>query len=139
MVYLLIIMDLRHPCPYSSLSQNAGVPRVADIFISYARPDRAPIEKLAQALEQLEGLTNALLDEREQRERLTVSELCGRLAVLMCGRVAVNCACVYQAEFEAEKDATATLAADLRETIYQVADPLNAALAKKAGVKTQLY
>lgn len=57
----------------------------------------------------------------------------------MCGRVAVNCACVYQAEFEAERDATATLAADLRETIYQVADPLNAALAKKAGVKTQLY
>ena len=29
-------------------------------------------------LEQLEVLTNALLDEREQRERLTVSELSGR-------------------------------------------------------------
>ena len=48
-------------------------------------------------LEQLEVLTNALLDEREQRERLTVSdvvweadsELCGRLAVMLSGRLAV--------------------------------------------------
>lgn len=60
--------------------------------------------------QQLEMLTNALLDERELRERL-------------------------QAEFQAEREATAQLAADLRETIYQVADPLNAALAKKADLK----
>eukprot|EP01043_Picozoa_sp_COSAG02_P082949 COSAG02_NODE_21066_length_804_cov_1.139007_1_plen_92_part_01 len=60
--------------------------------------------------EQLKMLTNAVLDERELRERL-------------------------QAEFEAEREATAQLAADLRETIYAVADPLGAALAKKAGLK----
>jgi chromosome segregation ATPase len=60
--------------------------------------------------QQLEELTNVVIDEREMRERL-------------------------QADLEAERDATARLASDLRETIYQVADPLNAALAKKVGLK----
>lgn len=59
--------------------------------------------------QQLEELTNTLLDEREARLRLEV-------------------------ELQSERDFTARLATDLREAIYQVAEPLNASLAKKAGV-----
>lgn len=57
------------PVPLLAVSWRSGSQRVAVVCME-------------GVLEQLEVLTNALLDEREQRERLTVSELCGRLAVL---------------------------------------------------------